>query len=431
MAPKPPRSTPRTISWWWALGGALAVALAIWASTAWLLAQTNSAQAAVRIDAIKTGLSVGAGTGGAVALLLAIRRQWLGERAQLHTERDARERRITEMYGKAADQLGSDKAPVRLAGLYALERVAQINPDHRQTVVDVICAYLRMPFAPPGAYTPDTGSGSGITPEPQEPDPAADQELQVRLTAQRILTDHLRPHRQPWRTDEHAPPDRTFWEEIEIDLSNATLVDFDFAHCRAYLPDFTAARFYGQTTFSYCRTHALVLHAAVFHGPAFFHDAVIDAGAFFDDAVFHDYVNLSEVTFTGDQAQFQAAEFHADVAFHKTQFHGDARFDGAVFHREAWFGESAFHKGAWFGNWTEQAPYATSVARGKATFHGEADFEGVSVMDPSGPNVWPSGWKVTPTGDGPATLTKDSPATSPPAAKPKIPPQPRTHRTTQ
>lgn len=74
----------------------------------------DAAQA--RLDAIKTGLSVGAGIGGAVALLLA------------HLEGDA---------------------AVRMAGLYALERLAQSHPAHRQTVVNVIRAYLRMPFDPP------------------------------------------------------------------------------------------------------------------------------------------------------------------------------------------------------------------------------------------------------------------------------------------
>ena len=43
------------------------------------------------------------------------------------TDRDATERRITELYTKAVEQLGSDKAPVRLGGLYALDRVSVLN----------------------------------------------------------------------------------------------------------------------------------------------------------------------------------------------------------------------------------------------------------------------------------------------------------------
>ena len=102
----------------------------------------------MQIDAIRTGLSAAVGTGGAFALLLAFRRQRSTEVSAVHTITDATERRVTELYSKAADQLGSDKAPVRLAGLYALERLAQNNPSQRQTIVNVICAYLTMPYTP-------------------------------------------------------------------------------------------------------------------------------------------------------------------------------------------------------------------------------------------------------------------------------------------
>jgi hypothetical protein len=49
------------------------------------------------------------GTGGLVALELAARRQRSTELTLVHTEHDATERRITELYTKAADQLGSDQ----------------------------------------------------------------------------------------------------------------------------------------------------------------------------------------------------------------------------------------------------------------------------------------------------------------------------------
>ncbi|MEU9019811.1 hypothetical protein [Actinomadura sp. NPDC048394] len=78
------------------------------------------------------------------------RRQRHQEIATALSDYDAGERRMTDLYTKAADQLGSGKAPVRLAGLYALERLAQDTPGHRQTTVNLICAYLRMPYTPPG-----------------------------------------------------------------------------------------------------------------------------------------------------------------------------------------------------------------------------------------------------------------------------------------
>ncbi|GAA4590433.1 hypothetical protein GCM10023194_47230 [Planotetraspora phitsanulokensis] len=70
------------------------------------------------------------------------------ERVAEHTRQDALERRITDLYTKAAEQLGHSQAAVRLAGLYSLERLAQDNVSLRQTVVNVICAYLRTPYTP-------------------------------------------------------------------------------------------------------------------------------------------------------------------------------------------------------------------------------------------------------------------------------------------
>jgi hypothetical protein len=132
-------------------------------------------KATAQMDAVKVAASVAVG-GGLFALYLAARRQrtqelelaarhaelaqrdrvqahaeYIAETNRLHAERvaadarvDAEARRITELYLKASEQLGSDKAPVRMAGLYALERLAQDNRGQRPTVVNVICAYLRM-----------------------------------------------------------------------------------------------------------------------------------------------------------------------------------------------------------------------------------------------------------------------------------------------
>jgi hypothetical protein len=181
------------------LAAAAAVIITAFLVTIWLWAIASHAkpgtdQASARLDAVRTGLAAGAGAGAAVGLMLAFRRQHHQEIATDLTDRDAAERRITELYTKAVEQLGSDKAPVRLGGLYALERLAQDNPEHRQTIVNVICAYLRMPFAP--AAPPASNPEPEATEEPAERDTEVGtrtdaigdtwhQERQVRLTAQR------------------------------------------------------------------------------------------------------------------------------------------------------------------------------------------------------------------------------------------------------
>jgi hypothetical protein len=129
------------------------------------------------------------------------------ERVAEASESDAAARRVTELYTAAVEQLGSDKAPVRLGGLYALERLAQDNPDPsalRQTVVNVLCAYLRMPWAPPGDAPPEEAEESiQVLYERRM------QEREVRLTAQRILRDH---HLRPGA--DHDQPVAGFWTPL-------------------------------------------------------------------------------------------------------------------------------------------------------------------------------------------------------------------------
>jgi hypothetical protein len=205
-------------AWQWTLAAAVAVVITAFVVTIWLLtiadhAKPGTDRANSRLDAVRTGLAAGAGAGAAVGLMLAFRRQHHQEIATDLSDRDATERRITELYTKAVEQLGNDKAPVRLGGLYALERLAQDNPAHRQTIVNVICAYLRMPFS---GTAPTRKPEPEATQYPKEPaaetetrtDGIADtwqQERQVRLTAQRILAEHLRRGRAK---DQHStdPP---------------------------------------------------------------------------------------------------------------------------------------------------------------------------------------------------------------------------------
>lgn len=237
----------RPESWWWISLVVLIPVTVLTGIAALLLASTtHPTSASDQIDLVKTALSVGAGTGGVVALVLAGRRQWHAEQAQRATERahhatehDAIERRITELYTKAADQLGSDKAPVRLAGLYALERLAQGNRSQQQTIVNVLCAYLRMPYTPPADHPP-----ADDAPEPEHARfEQRTQERQVRLTAQRILAIHLRPGTDP----DH--PIGTFWPGIGLDLTGATLVDFTLNRCHIKAAHFNGAKFIGSAWF--------------------------------------------------------------------------------------------------------------------------------------------------------------------------------------
>jgi hypothetical protein len=80
----------------------LAVAAVVWFV---LLRRYGNLGAQVQLDAIRTAGTLVIGIGGAVALLLTARRQRYTELALVHTDRDATERRITELYTKTAELL--------------------------------------------------------------------------------------------------------------------------------------------------------------------------------------------------------------------------------------------------------------------------------------------------------------------------------------
>lgn len=302
------RGAHRALSWWTVAAAGVVVAAVGWAATDWLLNEAAAAKdpAAARVDAVKTGLSIAAGTGGVFALLLAVRRQWHQERATASTTHDATERRVTELYTKAADQLGSDKAPVRLAGLYALERVAQDNPGQRQTVVNVLCAYLRMPYSPPrtsprslgGRRPRGTSAPTAATQPPMVGADTVQQELEVRLTAQRVLTKHLHPG------DDPARPVDTFWADIDLDLTGAALHGWGMAGCHVATATFSRAHFLGYTSFP---------------------EAKFAGGALFDEARFADFT------------WFERAQFPAVALFERAQFAGPAIFNGARFDEDVFF----------------------------------------------------------------------------------------------
>ena len=260
----------------WGIGLVLVAAAAATALLAVLGGGTPADSA--RLDALRTAASIVVGTGGAAALLLAARRQRWAELDLEQKEHDATERRVTEMYSKAADQLGSEKAPVRLAGLYALERLAQSHEPQRQTIVNVFCAYLRMPFKPWAR--------------------GGQEELQVRKTAQRILLLHLRPGT--------GESESMYWPDIDLDFSGATLVGLTLTHCKI---------------------RSIVCYGATFHELTTFRGTEFRSKADFNQASFHDRADFRGVAFGGQRDTFNGAEFEGPVDFgSKTE----ARLSGAT-----------------------------------------------------------------------------------------------------
>lgn len=340
-----------------------------------------------RLESVRTVGTIVLGAGGAMALLLAARRQQTAER-ELATKRrdlllreqanddvrhDAAERRITEGYIRAAEQLGSDAAPVRLAGLYALDRLGQDNPSQRQTIAGVVSAYLRMPYdlpaEPPG-------------PEVAERERAEYrgrlQEREVRLTAQRILTGHL---------DQKYGDGCRCWEDIEIDLSGAFLVDFKLKDCQISDSRFVGARFVGNTFFlGVDFTGDTRFDGAEFDGETWFSEATFSGSTRFDHSVFNDDARFDEAAFTG-ATSFRDSLFVTDARFGRATFAGTVVMSGSTFSHNADFSGASFVNDVWLPGVTfaGRADFDRAVFRGEAwfsqvTFSSYTNFDGAAFQ---------------------------------------------------
>ncbi len=183
---------------------------------------------------------------------------------------------FAERFTTAAGQLGHETAAVRLAGVYAMARLADDWDEQRQVCIDVLCACLRMPY---------------------EPDPESDShrkgEREVRHTIIRVIRDHLDGSRE-W----------TSWSACSFDFTRA---NFDGG-------DLSGSHFSGRVSFA---------------DAEFIGDAVSFTGARFNGGG----VTFNRAQFSDGTVAFCRAQFSdGTVAFRRAQFSGGTvSFDHAKF----------------------------------------------------------------------------------------------------
>nr|WP_069625970.1 pentapeptide repeat-containing protein [Streptomyces niveus] len=310
---------------------------------------TGKLDAKTLFDLVKLSFGVVAGAGALVALVVAYRRQRVDE-AGAHREAT---RLHTERFSQAVDKLGSDSPAVRLGGVHALAGLADDAPDQslRQTCIDVLCAYLQLPF------TPDPGN-----------DPAHQEEhhrylalRKVRHTILRLIGDHYRRPKGTHRS----------WQGCDLDLTGVNIdgnMDFSNAAFSGGKVDFRSAVFSGGKV--------------DFHGATFSGGTVHFGLAKFSGGT----VGFLGAVFSGGTVSFRSAVFSGgEVDFHRAKFSGGTvGFLGAVFSggtvsfRSAVFSGGMVHfHGATFSGGTVHFSLA-KFSSGEVHFHG-ATFSGGTV----------------------------------------------------
>lgn len=355
------------------VGGLITVAL--WYGDWPSLRRDATVTAATLFDLLKLVFAVVAGIGGVAALVVAYRRQRVAEhanalaefahqlahaadlraevtkalaeaadeRAKIETDRNG-VRLFNERFAKAAEQLGSEKAAVRLAGAYAMAGLADDWMGGRQTCIDVLCAYLRMPYTVRVETEDDdqdwTSSSTHAAPQAEKESGVDDElvrqgleEREVRHTIIRLISAHLRVSEQE--------PDS--WRGYDLDFTGVVFDGGDFSHVKFAMPrvSFEKARFCAG---------AVSLDGADFAGgqvsfdeAAFLGGRVSFLGCIFSGAKVSfslakfagGMVHFNESNFSGGQINFYGTELTgALVSMHSVEFSGArVEFDDSVFGR--------------------------------------------------------------------------------------------------
>ncbi|RDI42928.1 pentapeptide repeat-containing protein [Nocardia mexicana] len=324
------------------VGGLVIAGFAWWAL--WLLLGAKS-ETPNQVDLTKIALSVTAGIGGAVALVVAYRRQ-----------RDNERGRFAELFGAAAKQLGDPDVAVRIAGVYAMAGVADefSARGRRQQCIDVLCGYLRLPYDPREGMNhlvsrkevrPVAGPERSATPlehrggiEVERAYQFRQNDSEVRRTIVAVIVSHLRQSAE------------ISWSTYNFNFDDAVLEDVDFRYAvfAGAHTHFRGAVFTGTRTANFEQVEFLgkhvTFHAATFADAALFRGAKFTgaraeasnlgrAGTSFANVSFGGRVSFEGAEFGGPRLRFDGATFSGEhTTFADARFHAETTtFDGATF----------------------------------------------------------------------------------------------------
>ena len=357
--------------------GRLFVAIAIWVVLAigaflvatWWLGRVLPWQ--LKLDSetqaesiVKIALTLVGGVGAVAYLVIKYQeRQQAGrdeERAKREEDRE-KDRLVNTKMQDAVDQLGSDRASTRIAGVYALTDVADTcGGGYRQRVVDILCGYLRSDRE---TYL----LGADGKPATDQPRPG-DADKAVESTIFSVMRDHLRKERRNDKTGEpivrQAVDDDQLWCDCAFDLHGATFheaVDLTYSTFEC-VPCFRGTEFERRADF----------RGAHFAGGAYFDEAHFAGGAYFGGATFTRGAAFGGATFTRGAA-FDGATFTRDALFGGATFTRGAAFDGATFTRDANFRGTTFTRSADF----HKATFTRGAVFDRAEFRASATFSGI------------------------------------------------------
>jgi len=349
-----------------------------------------------------------------------------------------------ERYTKAVEQLGDEKSPIRMGGVYTLvglvdewledESIEKYEDRLKegQVIVNNLCAYIRSPFTLASHYnelSEDAPSLEGIYKDKKEEfyvDKAIlDSEADVRLSIIKEIHDRIQdPDKNTpgaWSGFEYDFSGSTFFYPIDltnsyyakpINFSGSTykgwadfcgstyqaLADFSRSTYQA-LADFSRSTYQGRVDFNGSTYQALAdfrgstyqgrvdFSGSIYQGGADFSGSIYQGGAYFTCSIYQGGAYFTCSTYT-DWADFRGSTYTDWAYFTGSTYQGGAYFTGSTYTGWADFRDSTYTGWADFrdSTYTDWADFRNSTYQGGAdfrnsTYQGGADFRNSTYTD--------------------------------------------------
>ena len=330
-----------------------------------------------------------------------------------------------ERYTKAVEQLGDEKAPIRMGGVYTLvglvdEWLEEKNLDYSerlkegQVIINNLCAYIRSPFTLAARYdelSEDTPSSDGIYKDNQQKFYADKAEFKAEADVRLGIIKEI--HYRLQDPEKNTPGT---WSDFEYDFSGSTFfypVDLSDSY---YLKsvnfggsiyqntaDFSGSTYqntasFGGSTYQRWANFSdstyqgwISFGGSIYQGSTYFVGSVYQGLTSFGSSTYQDSVDFSASSYQ-DSANFSNSSYQDSANFSNSSYQGYADFSGSKYMGGADFSGSTYDKDVTFSNhryysiYFGKAKFRESTYRNLANFshsiyQGFADFVGSSYQN--------------------------------------------------
>ena len=321
-----------------------------------------------------------------------------------------------ERYTKAVEQLGDEKAPIRMGGVYTLVGLVDewieeksLSDDERfkegQVIINNLCAYIRSPFILASCYdelSQDSPTPEGIYKDKKEEfyiDKAIlDSEADVRLSI--INQIHKNIQWIPKNSTEKFSIDNKF-NENKIYKGSWSIFEYNFSGS-VFFYDINFSKSYWENKLDVSNSKFLLnpkekenskisyFSESIYNQAAYFRNCLHKRGVEFNNSVYKGEVDFGESSYDGyaafnDSTYYKPANLdfsvynHGFLANHST-YYNSVYFHDSIYKNITAFNNSKYYKEANFSNsiYLKTSSFTHSTYEAKSEFHDSIYYEPVT-----------------------------------------------------